>query len=167
METNKKAGQQQTCHYVIFTLESKQFALPLEAVQRVVNAAAVTTLPKAPEIVAGLVNYRGNILPVIDISRRFHLPEKKIEPQHYFVIVHSAGKGYALVADKVEGLIAESSENITPPTAIMAGMEFLAGIMKLENGLMLIPDLDKLLTHEETLALKKAVQKGKRTKKNA
>ena len=66
-----------------------------------------------------------------------------------------------------DGLIKESRANIIPPKAIMAGMEFLAGIIKLENGLMLIPDLEKLLTHEETMRLKAAVQNRKRKRKNA
>ena len=167
MKTKKLAEQEQSCHYVVFTLGNKPFALPLEAVQRVVNAAAVTTLPRAPEIVAGLVNYKGKILPVLNISRRFHLPEKPIEPHHHFLIVHSRRRGYALLADRVDGLIKESRANIIPPKAIMAGMEFLAGIIKLENGLMLIPDLEKLLTHEETMRLKAAVQNRKRKRKNA
>jgi purine-binding chemotaxis protein CheW len=158
--------QGQFRHYVVFALADRQFALPLEAVQRVVHAVAVTQLPKAPEIVAGLVNYQGEILPVINISRRFHLPEKPIQPGHHFIIVQARRKGYVLVADSVTAVIKESRENIIPPAAIIAGMEFLAGVMKLRNGMMLIPDLDRLLTHEESLILKKAVQLEKGKKKN-
>jgi purine-binding chemotaxis protein CheW len=153
-----------TCHYLVFILAGKQFALPLESVRRVVHAAAVTLIPKAPEIVCGLVNYKGQILPVINISRRFHLPEHEIEPGHHFIIVQTKTRHFGLVADTVTGVIEEPVENVVQPQDIISGVEFLAGVMKLEDGIMLIPDLDKLLTHEEETALKAAVHKKDKDK---
>ncbi len=151
-------------YYLVFILSKKQFALPLEAVQRVVYAVEVTLLPQAPEIVCGLVNYKGLILPVLNIARRFRLQEKPIDPEQSFIIVYTPTHSFALVADTVSGVIQPAPENVVAPDKIVAGVQFLSGVMKLDNGMMLIPDLEKLLTHEEELTLNTLV--GKKIKKN-
>jgi purine-binding chemotaxis protein CheW len=167
MKTRKSEQQERGCYYLVFTLAAKQFALPLEAVQRVVHAVEVTVLPKAPEIVCGLINYKGTILPIINISKRFHLAEREIHPNQHFIIVRSKIKGFGLVADTVTGVIKEAEKNVVPPTEIIAGVEFLAGVLKLKTGMMLIPDINKILTIDEERALKSAVKRGKKEKKNA
>jgi purine-binding chemotaxis protein CheW len=154
-------------HYLVFSLSRERFGLPLESVQRVVHAVEVTRLPRAPEIVCGLINYKGRILPVLNIARRFKLEERDIEPGHNFVIVHTRDRQFALVADDVSGVMAQPGDMVAPPSDIITGMEFLVGIMKLENGMMLIPDLDHLMTHEEEEALKAAVGKKPGKKKHA
>jgi purine-binding chemotaxis protein CheW len=163
----KMDNRKQTSHYLLFTLAGKQFALPLDTVLRVVHAVEITALPKAPEIVRGLVNYKGQILPVIDISRRFHLPERENHPDRYFIIVHTQSQKFGLLSDNVSGVREESPDNIVTTTEITAGVEFLAGVLKIETGMTLIPDMDKILTHEEEIALKEAVRKGKEKNKDA
>lgn len=163
----KKGQSSQVCHYLVFTLSGERFGLPLDSVQRVVRAVAVTILPKAPEIVRGLINYKGNILPVINMSRRFNLAEMEIQPNHNFIIVHTARRKFVLVADLAEGVITRPKDDIVTPAGITAGMEFLAGVIKLENGMMLVPDLEHLLTHDEEQMLQSLVQdKQKSTKKS-
>jgi purine-binding chemotaxis protein CheW len=153
-------------YYLEFGLGGKRFALPLEAVERVEHAVEVTLPPKAPPIVRGFIDYRGNILPVIDISRRFHLPIKDIEPRHHFIIVACKRRTFALKADTVPGLIKETGDRVVEPGEIIAGLDFLAGVIKDETGMILIPDLDKLLTHEEADALSEAMGKPRERKKN-
>ncbi len=166
MTTTKIEEPKPVSYYLVFMLGDKPFALPLEAVQRVVHAVEVTRLPKAPDIVCGLVNYKGTILPIFNISGRFHLPEQEIEPHQHFIILQVGKKRFGLVADSVSGVVEESGENLVPPTDIVPGVEFLAGVLKLDTGLMLIPDLEKLLTPEEETALKEAVKKNKSPKIN-
>ncbi|MGE5343791.1 MAG: chemotaxis protein CheW [Candidatus Omnitrophota bacterium] len=149
--------QMQGLHYLEFTLGGKQFALPLSVVDRVVHAVEVMRLPKGPDIVCGLINYKGQIIPIINISRRFHLPERTLDPDQYFIIMHSNVRKFGLLADNIHSVTDRNPDLIISPTDIMAGVEFLSGIIKLPDGLMLIPDLDKLLTHDEDVALKKVM----------
>lgn len=146
-------------HYLVINLSGERFGLPLNLVQRVVHAAAVTHLPKAPEIVRGLINYKGRIIPVINMSRRFNLDEHELIPSQNFVIIYTPRRSFALVADSAEGVFAQPMENVIPPEGIIAGMDFLEGVIKLENGMMLIPDLDHLLTSDEEDVLNTLVQK--------
>lgn len=153
-------------HFIVFNLEDKQFALPLDPVDRVVRAVEITVLPEVPTIVRGIINYKGTVLPVIDIRSRFHLPGREIRLNDQFIIVRTAKRSIALLVDTVTGNIEKPTADVVPPSSFMKGVEFLDGVIKLEDGIMLIPDLDKILTLKESKALTKAIKGTKPTRKN-
>jgi purine-binding chemotaxis protein CheW len=153
-------------HFIVFMLEDKTFALPLDPVERVVRAVEITTLPEAPAIVCGIINYRGTVLPVIDIRSGFHLPRRDLRLSDQFIIVQTAVHRIALLVDTVIGDIEKNPGDVIPPSDLFDGVEFLIGVIKLEEGVMLIPDLDKILTHKETRALTKAMEKTQKTQKS-
>ena len=156
-------------YHLEFTLGEKRFALPLENVERVVHAAEITVPPESPDLVEGFVNYKGRILPVVDISPRFHMPRIPLDPSFHFIIVTVKQKKYALIGHTVAGVMKTPGNTIVPPNDIVYGVEYLAGVISMENGMMLIPDLGKTLAFApgEIKALKDAVKKkhakGKRT----
>jgi purine-binding chemotaxis protein CheW len=164
-EKTKDEVPQEQVHYLVFSLAEKNLALPLNKVERVVHAASVTQLPKAPEIVRGLINYKGQILPVIDIAKRFHLNEQPLKPEHHFIIVDSKTRRFALVAHSLTGVMNVNANSIVPPVNIIEDVEFIEAVMKLKSGMMLIPDMDKVLTGEESKALSDAVMKKKKDAK--
>ena len=147
---------------VVFALEDQRYALHLSAVERIVRAVEMTPLPKAPEIVIGVINAQGRIIPVFNIRRRFHLPEREIELSDQLIIANTARRTVALVVDTVDGVIERLSEEITPADQVLPRIEYVEGIVKLENGLVLIHDLDKFLSIDEETKLDEAVNKVKR-----
>lgn len=152
----------ETSHFIVFMLEDKQFALPLAPVERVVRAVEVTILPEVPAIVCGIINYKGTVLPVIDIRARFHLPETEIRVDHQFIIARAARGPIALLADTVTGNIEKSSADIVPPSSLFDGVEFLKGVLRMDDGVMLIPDIDKILTPKESSVLTEAIEKAEK-----
>lgn len=86
---------------IIFTLDDQRYALPLPAVDRVVRMVAIIPLPNAPDIVLGVVNFQGRVIPVIDVRRRFRLPEREIALTDQLLVAHTARRPVALVADAV------------------------------------------------------------------
>jgi purine-binding chemotaxis protein CheW len=153
-----------TNHFLVFMLDDRTFALPLEPVERVERVVEVTPVPEVPDIVSGIINYKGTILPVIDIRSRFHLPEREIQLNHQFIIVQTAKRPIALLTDTVTGSIETPAADVVPPTAIIEHMQFLQGLLKLEDGVMLILDLDNILTVKEDRALAKALKGTRKTK---
>ena len=91
---------------IVFTLDDQRYALPLPAADRVVRMAAITPLPNAPGIILGVVNFQGRVIPVINVRRRFCLPEREIALTDQLVVAHTARRPVALVADAV---LAEAS----------------------------------------------------------
>jgi purine-binding chemotaxis protein CheW len=88
----------------MFTLDEPRYALYLSAVERVVRAVEITLLPKAPDIVLGVINWQGKIIPVIDVRKRFRLPEREMDPDDRFIIARAAQRQVALAADSVVGI---------------------------------------------------------------
>jgi len=143
--------------FVVFALDEQRVALPLSAVERVVQAVEVTPLPTAPTIVLGVINVQGQVLPVFNLRRRFRLPDREIELSDHIIIAKTARRTVALVVDAVTGVLLCSEMEIVPPEAIGPGIEHIAGIVKRPDGLILIHDLNAFLSLDEEQTLEAAL----------
>jgi purine-binding chemotaxis protein CheW len=142
---------------VVFRLEEQRYALPLAAVERIVRAVEVTSLPDAPAIVLGAIDLAGQVLPVLDVRQRFRLPVREIGPADQFVIAHTAWRTVAFVVDEALGVIERTEFEVISPAHIVPGLEQLQGVIKLDDDLVLIHDLEKFLSLDEAQALDKAM----------
>ncbi|WP_114970781.1 chemotaxis protein CheW [Rhodoferax ferrireducens] len=135
---------------VIFALDQERYALPLERVERAVRIVEVTPLPKTPAIVCGIVNVRGRLVPVINLRRRFGLPERNTQLGDQLLIARSATRTLAMIVDAVSG-VAECNAQAVP------GSDYVQGIAKLADGMVLIHDLDSFLSLDEAQSLDQAL----------
>lgn len=142
---------------VVFRLDQRRYALPLTAVERVVRAVDVTPLPRAPAIVLGAINVQGRVLPVLNVRRRFLMPDREVSPADWFLLAHTARHTVALVVDESEGVIERPSAEIVTSTQIVPGVEDFPGVVRLDDGLVLIHDLERFLSLDEARALDKAM----------
>lgn len=142
---------------LVFTVDDGRYALPVETADRAVRAVEIMSLPKAPEIVLGLINVRGQIVPVVNLRRRFRLPERDLELSDQLIIARTSTRTVALVVDSVTGVIKVSEGQIVEAGAILPGLEYVDGVAKLPDGLILIHDLDRFLSLEEEKALDEAM----------
>ena len=147
----------QPTQLVVFGLDAQRYALPLESVERIVRAVETTRLPNAPALVLGAINVAGRVLPVLNLRRRFGLPEREISPEDQFLIAHTARRAVALVVDEALGMVECPATEIIQPTQIAPGLEQLQGVVRLDDGLVLIQDLEKFLSLDEARALDEAM----------
>jgi purine-binding chemotaxis protein CheW len=147
----------QPIQLVVFGLDAQRYALPLASVERIVRAVEITRLPDAPAIVLGAINVAGRVLPVLNLRRRFGLPEREIEEADQFLIAHTARGTVVLVVDEALGMLECLATEIIQPTQIAPGLDHLQGVVRLEDGLVLIQDLEKFLSLDEARALDKAI----------
>jgi len=148
---------QSTGHLVVFVLDDQRYALPLDVVERVVRMVRVTPLPQAPAIVSGVVNVGGQITPVVDIRKRFHLPEREVALSDQLIIARTSTRPVALVVDTVSGIIEYQRQDVVPAAMILADMAYVAGVVKLNDGIMFIHDLESFLSLEEARSLDDAM----------
>jgi len=118
---------------VVFRLAEQRYALPLAAVERIVWAAEVTPLPKAPRIVLGVIDVAGQVLPVLNVRPRFRLPEHEISPADQFLIVRTAQRTVVLVIDEAQGVIERPSTDIVASAQIVPGLEQIQGVVKTQR----------------------------------
>lgn len=138
---------------LVFALDDQYYALRLDAVERVVRAVEVTPLPDAPEIVRGIINVQGRIVPVIDLRRCFRLPEREIRLSDQFVISSASQRTVAFAVDAVHGVVRCPEEAVVPVAEILSGTGAVEGVMKFTDGMVLIPDIDKVLSPDEEARL--------------
>ncbi|HVT04541.1 MAG TPA: chemotaxis protein CheW [Thermoanaerobaculia bacterium] len=145
---------------VIFRLDGERYALPLAGVERIVRAVEVTPLPSAPAIVLGAINVGGSVLPVLDIRRRFLLPEREIGPDDQFLIARTSSRVVVLVIDEAQEIIEPRQADIIASERIVPGMEQFQGVVKLDDGLVLIHDLETFLSLDDARGLDEAMDRA-------
>lgn len=142
---------------VVFRLDAQRYALPLAAVERIVRAVEVTPLPNAPSIVLGVIDVEGHVLPVLNIRQRFLLPERNPGPDDQFLITQTGRRMVALVVDETEGVIERPESAVVDAAQIVPGLEQFQGVFRLDDGLVLIYDLEKFLSLDEARVLDQAM----------
>jgi purine-binding chemotaxis protein CheW len=143
---------------VNFNLDDGKFALFLSAVMRIIRVVEITSLPKAPEIVLGVINMHGLIIPVFDIRKRFRLPARDTQLGDQMIVASTSKRTVALLVDSVSDVIEISEEKIIAGEKILPGLEYIEGVVKTEDGMILIHDLEQFLSLQEEKALLEAME---------
>lgn len=143
---------------VVFLLDGQRYALPLSCVTRIVGAAQVMPIPNAPAIVFGAINLQGSVIPVLDVRQRFQLPQREIGVADQFLIAQTQRRSVALVVDETQGLVDRDASDVVSSNLITPGLEQFPGVLKLDDGLVLIHDLDKFLSLDEARTLDDAME---------
>ena len=141
-----------------FGLDGQDYAVNLAAVERIVHVVEVAPLPRAPEIVLGVINFSGRIIPVVDLRRRFRLPEKEAGLYDYLMIARTSKRQLAFSVDRVTGVLEYPETEVTAANRIVPGLEYLAGVLKLKDGLIFIHDLESFLSLDEEKSLNRALK---------
>jgi purine-binding chemotaxis protein CheW len=142
---------------LLFTLEGQRYALPSADVRELARAARLTPLPRAPDVVEGLLNLRGRLLPVLDLRRRFRLPPRPLSPADHFIVAQAGPRHVVLRVDRAEGLLTLEPGALDETPRELPGVGYVAGAVKLPDGLVLVHDLRTFLSEAEALALDTAL----------
>jgi purine-binding chemotaxis protein CheW len=134
---------------VAFIVGEQQYALPLTTVQRVVRMVEVTPLPKAPEIVLGVIDLQGNIIPVMSMRKRFGLSEPETNLSDQLIVADTATRRVALVVNSVTGVLERTAEEVTEAEKIVPGAQYVESITRLEDGILFIHNLEHFLSKKE------------------
>ena len=139
-----------------FSLDDRMLAFPLAVVVRALFSVEVTTLPSAPGIVAGVINYHGTIIPVVDLRVRFNVTREEILPSDRFILIRTPKRMLAVIASKVTGILKPPGA-LTSVEDILPGARYINGVIPEEGRLILIYDPDTFLSLEEEAVLDTAL----------
>jgi len=142
--------------YVIFELSDEDYGLEIASVESIIKLQPITSVPHAPDFVEGVTNLRGRVLPVIDLRKRFNVEidpgqETKRGKDTRIIVMTMNGTMLGMIVDAVSEVLRVSEEAIEPlpdmTTTINEG--FITGVAKLENRLVILLDLEKLMTPQQ------------------
>ena len=136
---------------VVFELGKEFYGVDIAAVESIIKMQPITVVPRSPSFVEGVTNLRGSILPVIDLRKRFNLPSEEITKNHRIVVVVINKTKIGMIVDAVSEVLRISEESIEPPPPMVATVDtaFITGIAKLEGRLVILLDINKVLTGQE------------------
>ena len=142
-----------TREVLVFEVEGQTYALPTTDVRELVRAVAITPLPNAPPAIEGVVNVRGRVLPVLDVRARFGLPAKELDPYDHFIVATAGTRGVILRVDRASHLALIDETAIQTPDTLGASAKYVAGVARIDGGLVLIHDLTTFLSAAEAASL--------------
>ncbi|MGO9013948.1 MAG: chemotaxis protein CheW [Dissulfurispiraceae bacterium] len=152
----KSAVGEELLQLVTFNLGSEEYAVAILKVQEINRMKEITRVPNSPPYVEGVINLRGKVIPVVNLRRKFGLESKENNEQTRIMIMDIQGITMGLVVDSVSEVLRIPSTTVepTPPMASNIAAEFIKGIAKVEERLIILLDMDRLLgkVEEEEMA---------------
>jgi purine-binding chemotaxis protein CheW len=140
---------------VIFEIDQERFGVDIAAVESIIKMQPLTRVPHSPSFVEGVTNLRGVVVPVIDLRKRFGLPEAVLTQESRIVITNLKGIQVGMVVDSVSEVLTISTDIIDPTPAMISSVntEFINGIARFDEYLVILLDLQKVLTLSEQNSL--------------
>lgn len=135
---------------VTFSLGSEEFGVDIMCVQEIIRIPPITRVPKAPHYVEGVINLRGNVIPVISLRIRFGMPRVEETDLSRIIVLQVQTKVFGIRVDAVTEVLRLESESIEPPPPIALGMDaqFIRGVGKIGERLLILLELDQIMGGE-------------------
>ncbi len=145
---------------VWFRLGADYFAADIFSVERVLRYQAPTFVPNVPEWIEGVIEYQGRVVPVVSLRRRFQLPAVSATPETRLLILKSGDDWVGVVVDAVLEVASFDESLLSPPPPLFRGLagEYLRGIVRLGDRLLIYLEVDRLLSSDERLTLERATE---------
>ncbi|HID56815.1 TPA: purine-binding chemotaxis protein CheW [Candidatus Poribacteria bacterium] len=133
--------------FVSFNLDGEKFGVDILSVREIVRMQPITRLPNVPDFIEGVINLRGEIIPVIDLRKRLGMPPGETDKKNRIMVVELGDKRVGLAVDAVSRVLKVNEDEIEPPPeAVKLNSRYITGIAKLDGDFMLILDLEGLIS---------------------
>lgn len=146
-QTKTAGGTTGVLQLVTFALNNEEYAVDILSAQEINRITDITKVPNAPRHVEGVINLRGRVIPVINLRRKFGFPEKVTDDTSRIVIMEIAGVTTGVIVDSVSEVLRIPSDVVepAPPLSSATNSQFITGLAKLENRLIILLDTDRLM----------------------
>jgi len=136
---------------VTFRLEKEEFGINIFKVSEINRMINITKTPNSLEFVEGVINLRGKVIPVINLRQKLGLPKKEFDNTTKIIVVEILNKTISFIVDEVMEVLRIDKKIIEPPPVMLTGINsgYINGIAKLENRLLILLDIDKILDLKE------------------
>ncbi len=136
---------------VSFIIENEEFGIDILKVEEIIRVISVTKIPNAPDFIEGVINLRGKVIPVIDLRTRLNRARKEHDNNTRVIVVEVNGITVGFIVDSVREVLRIPKSIIEPPPSLVTGIdsEYITAIGKLEDRLLILLDLEKVLDFKQ------------------
>jgi purine-binding chemotaxis protein CheW len=155
MSSDQKRQETELLQLVTFSIGDEEFGVEILKVQEIIRMLEITKVPKAPAFVEGVINLRGKVIPIIDLRKRFGLAERGHDKNTRIIVIDINSMIVGFVVDSVSEVLRLPASTVEPPPPVVAGLDsdYISGVGKLEDRLLIMLDLNRLLSNDEQLRL--------------
>lgn len=136
--------------YLLFVVGVEEFGIEISCVQEIINMVSITQVPSTPSYVKGIINLRGDIIPVIDVRVRFRMEERPYDDLTCIIVIEQKGYNIGLIVDGVNEVKYIKENNISSPPSVKLtySNQFVKNLGHSDDKVVLLLELDKLLNDE-------------------
>ncbi len=151
MASSLKENNDQILQLVSFKLGKEEFGVDILKVQEIIKLIEITAVPNAPKFVEGVINLRGRVIPIIDLRIRLGMERKDLDNKSRIIVVEIDNKTIGFIVDEVNEVLRIPTNIIEPPPDMVIGIDtdYIIAVGKLEDRLLILLDLEKVLTTNE------------------
>ncbi len=152
MEEGKKITlDAELIQLVTFSIGDEEFGVDILKVQEIIRTMEITKVPRAPQFVEGVINLRGKVIPIIDLRSKFGLTFREHDQHTRIIVIEINDMIVGFVVDSVSEVLRIPASTVEPPPPVVSGLdsEYISGVGKLEDRLLILLDLNRLLSNEE------------------
>ena len=153
--TNRPFLNKSTIQLVVFNIGRAEYGIDILKTYEIMRQQEITQVPRSPQFVEGIINLRGNVIPIIDLRKRFNIQNVENTKKTRTIVVAIKDRHFGIIVDNVNEVISISTSIIEPPMPVVSGLsaDYIMGIGKMEDHLLIILDIEKILTTEEKIVL--------------
>src|SRR5690606_5352512 len=143
---NDDTARRETSHerqIVAFCLGRETYGVDIQKVREIIPMQKIVPVPRAPDLVEGIINLRGKAIAVLDLREHFGFEKKEPTPEQRIVLTESDGESIGVIVDSVSSVLRISEDSIEPPASVIAGdeIDYIQGIAKVDDSLIVLLDL--------------------------
>ena len=150
-----KEGISTSIQIVCFKIGKEEYGIDILQVQEILKLPKITKLPKSIDYIMGVIDLRGKVIPIIDLSKKFRIASGNVSGGMRAIVVECGGKQVGLGIDSVSHVLKIDSKDIEPPPPVVKGIsgKYIVGIAKLESGFIVVLDISKIFSKDEVTTL--------------
>ncbi len=147
---------------VSFKLSNETYGIEITKIREIILVGQITRVPETPHYIKGLINLRSSVIPVIDLRARFALAENELTQDSRIMVLNVGRRTIGIVVDSVNEVLRVSQDQISPapPTVASLGNQYMTGLVRLEEQLLILLDVDRLFSEKANAAIDEAVTGG-------
>lgn len=153
------SGQTGSMQLVSFKLANELYGIEITKIREIILVGEITQMPETPHYIKGLINLRSSVIPVIDLRARFALPEAELGEDSRIMVLNVGSRTIGIMVDSVNEVLRVSNDQVSPapPTVASQGNGYMTGLVRLDDQLLILLDVDQLFDDETTNAVNEAL----------